>query len=490
MKIIFEKFGVKIFLAYALFIFFISLSFIAYYIHHQSAFLTDILIKDGRMLSGILAYNSRIGVFSENGDLLKDPIEGIFQYKGVLAASVFNLKGELLQHRQKPDKESGTVSGNQPPNIEPQIFKKLQSSKSGFHLEHPANFAFWSPVLRDPSYVPGESMLIEKVPAWEDSLMGFVRVTLDRRPLKQQINRLLSRSIIIGGAFLIIGSGLSYLAALRFTRPLNRLTEGVNVFGRQGAVQKVSIETKDEIGKLAMAFNNMAESLKNREKALKDSEERLRLLSTQLLAAQEKERKRVSGELHDELGQALALLKHRIRSVQRKLPADQATLSEECEDTSRYIDQIIENVRRLSRDLRPSMLEDLGLSAALGWLIKNFQKQYSIQTTVEMDNIDGLFAQQHQTHIYRIFQEALTNIGKHARAGHVRFEVKKEENSVLFFISDDGKGFDVNEVVAGVLADKGMGLAAMQERARMLGAHLDINSQAEKGTTLLLRISL
>ena len=114
MKIIFEKFGVKIFLAYALFIFFISLSFIAYYIHHQSAFLTDTLIKDGRMLSGILAYNSRIGVFSENGDLLKDPMEGIFQYKGVLEVCVFNLKGELLQHRQKPDKQSNADSGNKP----------------------------------------------------------------------------------------------------------------------------------------------------------------------------------------------------------------------------------------------------------------------------------------------------------------------------------------------------------------------------------------
>ena len=102
MKIIFEKFGVKIFLAYALFIFFISLSFIAYYIHHQSGFLTNTLIKDGKMLSGILAYNSRIGVFSENSDLLKDPIEGIFQYKGVLEASVFNLKGQLLQHRHNP----------------------------------------------------------------------------------------------------------------------------------------------------------------------------------------------------------------------------------------------------------------------------------------------------------------------------------------------------------------------------------------------------
>ena len=221
----------------------------------------------------------------------------------------------------------------------------------------------------------------------------------------------------------------------------------------------------------------MAESLIKRESALKESELRLRLLSSQLLDAQEKERKRVSGELLDELGQALALLKHRIRSVQRKLPANRASLSEECEETSRYIDQIIENVRRLSRDLRPSILEDLGLSAALGCLIENFQKQYSIQTVVEMENIDGLFAQDDQTNIYRIFQEALTNISKHARADQVRFEVKKEDSSILFLINDDGQGFDVNEAVSRVLTKRGMGLVAMQERAHMLGADLDISSQ-------------
>lgn len=107
-----------------------------------------------------------------------------------------------------------------------------------------------------------------------------------------------------------------------------------------------------------------------------------------------------------------------------------------------------------------------------------------------MENIDGLISQQDQTNIYRIFQEALTNIGKHAAAGYVRFEGKKEDNSLLFLVNDDGQSFDVNAAINGVLTDKGMGLAAMQERAHMLGAHLDIISQAGKGTTLTLSISI
>lgn len=486
MKIIFEKFGVKIFLAYALFIFFISLVFTVFYIHHQSGFLTETLINEGRLLSGILAFNSRIGVFSENRELLKDPVEAIIQNKGVLEICVYNLDGQLLEHRKK----SGRAASEDSPR-NPDIFETLNSSNAVFQQKHKNSFEFWSPVISGARYVVKESVLLEDNPVRENlRRIGFVKVRLDRRRLNQQIRDLLYKSIGIMIVFLIIGSGLSYVAAHSITRPLNRLTDGVNAFGRGGMIQKVPVETRDEIGKLAEAFNNLYVSLSRRENELKISEARLRTLSSQLLSAQERERKRVSRELHDELGQALALLKHRIRSVQRKLPSDQAALRNECEDTSRYIDQIIEDVRRLSRDLRPSILEDLGFSAALGWMIQNFEKQYSIQTIVNMENIDDLFSRQDQTIIYRIFQEALTNIGKHARAGSVRFEIKNEEHSILCQIYDDGQGFDVHAVLSEDLADKGMGLAAMQERAHMLGAHLGITSQAGKGTTIMLKIPI
>jgi len=145
-------------------------------------------------------------------------------------------------------------------------------------------------------------------------------------------------------------------------------------------------------------------------------------------------------------------------------------------------------VRRLSRDLSPSILEDLGLSAAFEWLIENFSRQHSVQTSVEIINIDRLFAQETQTNLYRISQEALTNIGKHALAGHVAFVVKKENSSVVFFIEDNGKGFDVNEVMTGNIAERGMGLTAMNERANMIGANLDIRSRPGEGARITLKI--
>ncbi|MGD9076691.1 MAG: PAS domain S-box protein, partial [Desulfobacteraceae bacterium] len=216
--------------------------------------------------------------------------------------------------------------------------------------------------------------------------------------------------------------------------------------------------------------------LKRAEEALRDSEKRLRSLSSKLIKAQEKERRRLSKELHDELGQALALLKHRMRSIQGNLEEGQSPLQEKSEEVTRSIDDIIENVRRLSRDLSPSILEDLGLSSALRWLIENFDKQYALMTSFEIDNVDHLFSKEAQTNLYRIAQEALTNIGKHAEAKQVSFTVKENEDRVSLNIEDDGKGFDMNEVRAKQYPEKGLGLDAMEERAHMLGASLHVRS--------------
>jgi PAS domain S-box-containing protein len=230
--------------------------------------------------------------------------------------------------------------------------------------------------------------------------------------------------------------------------------------------------------------------LKRAGEALGESETRLRSLSIQLMKAQEKERMRLSKELHDELGQALALLKHRMRSIQNQLQKGQSSLQAECEETTHYMDEIIENVRRLSRDLSPSILEDLGLTSALQWLAENFDKQYSLRTSFDFDNIDDLFPKAAQTNLYRISQEALTNIVKHAEARHVSFAVKENKGSVTLSIEDDGKGFDVNGVRTLHSPEKGLGLEVMDERARMLGASLHIRSQVGEGTRITLTIPI
>ena len=218
------------------------------------------------------------------------------------------------------------------------------------------------------------------------------------------------------------------------------------------------------------------------EEALRESEQRLRFLTSQLLSAQERERKRISMELHDELGQSLAVLKLQIRAIERGLGDDQQDLREGCLDLLLYLDGVIDDIRRLSRDLSPSILEDLGLQSALKYLINEVSKHYTVSQAFEVDDLDQLFPVEAQIIIYRIFQECLTNIAKHAGATEVSVAVKEQDGLITLMIEDNGAGFDPALVLARRAAGRGLGLAALDERARMLGGTLEIGSRPGAGT--------
>lgn len=168
----------------------------------------------------------------------------------------------------------------------------------------------------------------------------------------------------------------------------------------------------------------------------------------------------------------------------RNLEECQEPLRAECRQNLQFIDQVIETIHRISFDISPSIVEDIGLYAALGWLVRNFSKNYKIQATLDYDDtdIDGLFSRQDQIQLYRIFQEGFTNVWKHADANNISAFVKKNEDSISFVIRDDGKGFDLNRIQKKAVSEKGIGLAMMTERSRMLGGSLVVWSQEGKGT--------
>jgi PAS domain S-box-containing protein len=218
--------------------------------------------------------------------------------------------------------------------------------------------------------------------------------------------------------------------------------------------------------------------------ALQESEQKLRLLTARLLSIQEQERRRVARELHDELGQALTVLKMHLVGIEEQLSSDQQSQRATCEQMLSYIDTVIENVRRLSWDLSPSSLEDLGLSAALGYLVDEICRNHNLQSQVAMDKIDHLFSPETQINIYRIFQESLTNVVKHARASLVAVKVTKENGKVSFKIRDNGRGFDLKRALSRKVPPKSLGLTAMNERAHMAAGSLQISSRKGRGTTI------
>jgi signal transduction histidine kinase len=174
--------------------------------------------------------------------------------------------------------------------------------------------------------------------------------------------------------------------------------------------------------------------------------------------------------------------------IEKNLRPGQGDLREECRQILEHIDQVIDNVARLSRDLSPSILEDLGLVPAFRRLVDNFVKVHKINVVSDLVDVGASFSKDSQIMLYRIFQEALTNIGKHARAGNVSVRVRIENGKLHFSVEDDGRGFDRDDAEMKGASEKGLGLATMIERARMLGGTLDIWSEAGKGTRIVLVI--
>jgi signal transduction histidine kinase len=245
--------------------------------------------------------------------------------------------------------------------------------------------------------------------------------------------------------------------------------------------------TRDDINFLQAMANILAGAVERHksETALEESAQKLRFLNSQLLAAQEKERQKLSHELHEDLGQTLQALKMQTNYIKQRLPKDHQDLYQECEDLLLHLSRIINQVRGLSWELRPQALDDLGLLAALRSLIEDFCKHYDIQRCrTDFDEIDALFPAADQINICRIFQEALSNIGEHSQATDVALSIKKSEAGVSFALFDNGKGLDAQKVMAYSQSRTGLGLHAMEERVKILGGSLRIDSRPDWGTKL------
>jgi len=220
------------------------------------------------------------------------------------------------------------------------------------------------------------------------------------------------------------------------------------------------------------------------EDELKKSELRLHGLSSRLISAQEDERKRLSVELHDEVGQSLAVMKLKVIFLEEELDPGDGRGKKECEEMVEYIDKMIENVRRLSRDLAPSAIEDLGLSAALMWLIDTIKKHYIITADINLPSLDEQLSLERQILVYRIFQEAISNVLRHSNASRLTMTGHPEKEWFFFSIEDNGKGFETGQIQAIPPEHKGLGLATMQERVRMLKGTFTIKSRKGSGTVL------
>ena len=222
----------------------------------------------------------------------------------------------------------------------------------------------------------------------------------------------------------------------------------------------------------------------------KQAEEEFRLISSRLLTAQERERKRISLELHDELGQSLLALKLQISFIKKGLAENETELRSGCQAMLDHIVGLIGHVRRICKDLSPVILDDLGLTAGIRWLVENVLKNHDIDTSMDIANIDKFLTNEQRLLVFRIFQEAFTNIVRHSCASLTSIVIKKQGGEISLLIEDNGKGFDVKEAIGRDFAKRGLGLSGMKERAWMLGGSVNIWSQRELGTRIDFRVPI
>ncbi len=215
------------------------------------------------------------------------------------------------------------------------------------------------------------------------------------------------------------------------------------------------------------------------------AEKELRRLSQDLVRAQEAERRSISRELHDQVGQMLTALRMELAHLEEIRTSSEAQFRGRLEDAKRLAEQTLASVRHMAMGLRPAMLDDLGLAPALEWQAREFSRHSGIPVEVQVDGSVDLLPDAHRTCVFRIVQEAMTNCARHAQAQHIRVMVHGSPGAVFLSVQDDGVGMASAEASPG-----GLGLVGVEERARELGGAVRIHSQPGKGTTLQAEIPL
>ena len=222
------------------------------------------------------------------------------------------------------------------------------------------------------------------------------------------------------------------------------------------------------------------------EERLRRSEEQLRMLAGHLLSVREEERAHMAREIHDELGQVLTALKMDVSWIAKGLTDDQREIKEKTQSMGRLIDATVKTVRRIAVGLRPEVLDDMGLVAAIGWQTRDFQKRTGIRCKVDLPENVGKFRHEVATAVFRIYQEILTNVVRHSKATRVEVSLAQVQDNLLLEVRDNGVGMPAAEPGG----KRSLGLLGMQERALLFGGSVAFDSQPGKGTYVTLTIPL
>ncbi|MFA6954888.1 MAG: histidine kinase [Thermoanaerobaculia bacterium] len=301
-----------------------------------------------------------------------------------------------------------------------------------------------------------------------------------------EVRALRLRGLVAGSVVLLLVGLLAVKISATVERPLQVLASAARRTADEGYGVRVPGGGPSEVASLADAFNRMVDSRAGAELALVESQKELQALSKRLLQIQEEERTRIAREIHDELGQLLTALKMDAGGLVKSIDAPSPQQRAMIERIYRALDETISSIRRIASELRPATLDDFGLSAAIQTLVASFEERTGIECDLSIPDEPLLLDSESETTVYRIVQEALTNVARHSDATRVEIRVRVRELELVVDVRDDGRGLGAER-----LHDDGaLGLAGMRERARRVDGMVEIEGVEGKGTIVSLRLPL
>ena len=329
-------------------------------------------------------------------------------------------------------------------------------------------------------------------------LIGLLLTDIPIAPVEASIADHLHEDILWWAGTILVTVLIVNLALSRIVlRRLESLAQALSSFGQESLDLPLHVGDPDEIGQLVISFNEMGQRIEAEAADNRELSENLRRQSNirgellkHLTTAQEDERKRVARELHDDLGQTLGALALQAEMMERFIPPDSDDAIEQLKQTQALITETTERMYDLILALRPSALDDLGLVAALRTHAERSLDGSGITFELNTNRLVKRLPQELETVMYRIFQEALSNVRRHSKAKQVHINISIHDGMLESEVKDDGQGFDPQTIVMDGNHPRGLGLLGIKERVSQIGGQLEINSKPGAGTQILIRIPL
>ncbi|MBI2853419.1 MAG: sensor histidine kinase [Chloroflexi bacterium] len=331
---------------------------------------------------------------------------------------------------------------------------------------------------------------------------GFYLVLEQQEDVSLALPLQLQRELAI---LIILGFGASFLVAWfatgRVVKPVQQLTRAARRMAEGNLVSPVDIDAQDEVSDLAHNLDAMRRKLmaasqqiekanRELESKVKERTERLGEVLHKLMSAQEEERSRLARDLHDEQSQTLSAISVSLDMLARSLSTSSPQVRAELERSRDMTRSLLQETRRLIYDLRPSVLDDMGLEAAMRWFAETHLERNGVDVRIQNSLPGKRLPATIEVSLYRICQEAMVNIQRHSRARHAGIVLEQRNSFVRVQVWDDGQGFDARNIETQHKTSSGVGLEGMLERVRLIGGHMEIDSKPGSGTVLKVEVPL